>query len=193
MQLDCKMSDAVASSDETDKIVWLKMPRGEVLALNGVTVTADSRIRSRCVPHISPCWSLSIEAASEHDSGFYVCQTNAMRTKYVYLDVLVPPRLVSAAQDRVDVNASSNASLTCEFTGKPEPQIKWFKHVHGVAKEIEKSRGSPTLHLHVHSKDAPSEFECVADNAVPPTVSKKIFLNIQCKPWAHAPNALKSS
>jgi hypothetical protein len=31
------------------------------------------------------------------------------------------------------------------------------------------------------SRDSTNEYECVADNDVPPTVSKKIFLNVRCK------------
>ena len=179
VQLDCKMKDKSVSED--DKIVWLRMPKGEVLALNGNHVTADHRIRSKCMANMSPCWSLTIDEAHESDSGFYVCQTNAMRTKYVYLDVMVPPRLLTQYPvDRIDVNQSSNASLTCEVYGKPEPTVKWYKYQNGQAKEIDKYRGLKTLNIHIH-KDSPSEFECVADNSIPPTISKKIFLNIQCK------------
>ena len=46
--------------------------------------------------------------------------------------------------------------------------------------KLEKFRGSKTINLYIH-KDSPSEFECVADNSIPPTVSKKIYLNIQRK------------
>lgn len=45
---------------------------------------------------------------------------------------------------------------------------------------LEKFRGTKTINIHVN-KDSASEYECVADNSIPPTVSKKIFLNIQCK------------
>lgn len=38
--------------------------------------------------------------------------------------------------DRIDVNQNTNASLTCEFYGKPEPLVKWFKYHNGNPKEI---------------------------------------------------------
>ena len=134
VQLDCKMKDLIS---EDDKIVWLKMPKGEVLALNGNRVTSDPRITTKCVSSLTPCWSLVITNTRESDSGFYVCQTNAMQTKYVYLDIMVPPKLLTQYPvDRIDVNQSSNASITCEFYGKPEPLIKWYKYNNGVAKEI---------------------------------------------------------
>lgn len=46
----------------------------------------------------------------------------------------------------------------------------------------EKFRGSKTISFYIH-KDSSSEYECVADNSIPPTVSKKIYLNIQCNFW----------
>ena len=64
------------------------MPKGEVLTLNGNRVSQDARINSRCVNNMLPCWSLVITNTRESDSGFYVCQTNAMQTKYVYLDIM---------------------------------------------------------------------------------------------------------
>jgi hypothetical protein len=85
VQIDCKMKNL--NSDD-DKIVWLKMPKGEVLALNGNRVAQDSRITTRCVDNVVPCWSLLIVNTRETDTGFYVCQTNAMQTKYVYLDIM---------------------------------------------------------------------------------------------------------
>ena len=85
VQIDCKMKNL--NSDD-DKIVWLKMPKGEVLTLNGNRVTQDSRINTKCINNVSPCWSLIITNTRESDTGFYVCQTNAMQTKYVYLDIM---------------------------------------------------------------------------------------------------------
>jgi hypothetical protein len=85
VQIDCKMKNL--NSDD-DKIVWLKMPKGEVLALNGNRVTQDSRLTTKCVDNVVPCWSLIITNTRESDTGFYVCQTNAMQTKYVYLDIM---------------------------------------------------------------------------------------------------------
>jgi len=64
------------------------MPKGEVLTLNSNRVTQDQRINAKCVKNMLPCWSIVIENTKESDSGFYVCQTNAMQTKYVYLDIM---------------------------------------------------------------------------------------------------------
>jgi hypothetical protein len=159
------------------------MPKGEVLTLNGNSVSSDKRIQSKCVEsNESPCWSLFIRDTRESDTGFYVCQTNTMQTKYIYLDIMVPPKLLTKYPiDRIDVNQTMNATLTCDFYGKPEPLIKWFKkNKAGQEKEIEKYRGLKTISPYIH-KDTANEYECVADNSIPPTVSKKIILNIQCK------------
>ena len=80
-----------------------------------------------------------------------------MQTKYVYLDImgnnlwvytcftckflgfmiLVPPKLLTQYPvDRIDVNQTTNASITCEFYGKPDPLVKWYKYNNGVQKEI---------------------------------------------------------
>lgn len=85
IQLDCKMKNL---ANDDDKIVWLKMPKGEVLTLNGNRVTPDQRINSKCIQNMTPCWSLIITETRESDTGFYVCQTNAMQTKYIYLDIM---------------------------------------------------------------------------------------------------------
>ena len=66
------------------------MPKGEVLTLNGNRVAQDSRIISKCNPNQIPCWSLIIKETRESDTGFYVCQNNAMQTKYIYLDIMGP-------------------------------------------------------------------------------------------------------
>jgi hypothetical protein len=64
------------------------MPKGEVLTLDSNRVTLDSRVYSECHRNKMPCWVLHIENTMETDSGYYVCQTNSMQTKYIYLDVL---------------------------------------------------------------------------------------------------------
>lgn len=64
------------------------MPKGEVLALNNNRVSPDLRINTKCSANMSPCWSLTITNTRETDTGFYVCQTNAMQSKYVYLDIM---------------------------------------------------------------------------------------------------------
>lgn len=40
--------------------------------------------------------------------------------------------------DRIDVNQSTNFSIQCEFYGKPEPLVKWYKYSNGNQKEIGK-------------------------------------------------------
>ena len=91
----------------------------------------------------------------------------------------VPPKLLTQYPlDRIDVNQTMNASIKCEFYGKPEPLIKWYKYQRGSQKEMEKYRGQSTINLFIH-KDSASVYECVADNSIPPTISKKIYLNIQ--------------
>ena len=64
------------------------MPKGEVLTLDSNRVIPDTRISSECHKHKIPCWMLHIDQTKETDSGYYVCQTNSMQTKYIYLDVL---------------------------------------------------------------------------------------------------------
>ena len=60
------------------------MPKGEILTLDSNRVTQDTRIYSECQKNKIPCWVLNIENVIESDSGYYVCQTNSMQTKYIY-------------------------------------------------------------------------------------------------------------
>lgn len=134
IQLDCKIINLV---NDDGKIVWLKMPKGEILTLNGNRVTPDQRISSKCNQNQVPCWSLLIKDVRESDTGFYVCQNNAMQTKYIYLDIMVPPKLLTNYPvDRIDVNQSMSAIIECEFYGKPEPLVKWYKYHDGNPKEM---------------------------------------------------------
>lgn len=49
----------------------------------------------------------------------------------------MPPKLLTQYPvDRIDVNQSTNASITCEFYGKPDPLIKWYKYTNGIQKEM---------------------------------------------------------
>ncbi len=138
IQLDCKIRDVV---NDDGKVVWLKMPKGEILTLNGNRVTQDQRVSAKCAQHQIPCWSLFIQEARESDTGFYVCQTNSMQTKYIYLDIMVPPKLLTNYPvDRLDVNQNKSSRIACEFYGKPEPLIKWYRYEGGNQKEIGKYR-----------------------------------------------------
>ena len=82
----------------------------------------------------------------------------------------------------------STVSLECNADGYPRPVIKWRREKgekikilgkNGRMKKVDRFIGSKLTIHDVETKDMGS-YLCMADNGVPPIVSKRIFLYVQC-------------
>lgn len=80
-------------------------------------------------------------------------------------------------------------SLECNADGYPIPVIKWRRedgrkikimNKTGRMKKVDRYIGSKLTIHDVQTEDMGS-YLCMADNGVPPIVSKRIFLYVQCK------------
>ena len=75
-----------------------------------------------------------------------------------------------------------NVSLQCHATGHPKPKISWRRE---DGAPIAQGRfvgawDGSELHLPVISRHQMGAYLCIASNSVPPSVSKRIVLNVHC-------------
>ena len=91
-----------------------------------------------------------------------------------------------------DVEAKLGASvkIKCNADGYPTPTIKWMREDGNLIKIKDSSTGrtlklekfiGPTLVIHNVDTEDMGSYLCIADNGVPPIVSKRIFVYVQCK------------
>ncbi|KFM77193.1 Lachesin, partial [Stegodyphus mimosarum] len=130
-----------------------------------------------------------------------MCQINTepMVSQLGYLDVLVPPAIIdSGTSSDTVVEERSKVSLRCEASGYPTPNITWRRE---DGKQINTgSFGGHKFHLpqttgeylnisQVTREDM-AAYLCIAANGVPPSVSKRILLQVNFRPKIRVPNQL---
>ena len=156
-------------------------------------------------------WFLHIANVQEEDKGRYMCQINTVtaKTQFGYLHVVgkphkmlpalfnlflidfyyyhkVPPNIDDAATSTdVAVREGSNVTMQCRANGSPAPTIRW-KRDDNFKLNINKSLSvteweSNTLELSKVSRGDMGGYLCIASNGIPPSVSKRIKLSIDCK------------
>ncbi|XP_064212175.1 neurotrimin isoform X6 [Tribolium castaneum] len=108
------------------KVAWVRVDTQTILSIHHNVITQNPRISLSYNDHRS--WFLHIRNVQESDRGWYMCQVNTdpMRSRQGYLQVVVPPSIVDreTSSDMV-VLESTNVSLTCKATGYPEPYVMW--------------------------------------------------------------------
>ncbi|EDW37132.1 GL25686 [Drosophila persimilis] len=98
---------------------------------------------------------------------------------------IIPPMIVEGmtSNDMV-VREGQNVSLMCKARGYPEPYVMWRRedgeemliggeHVNVVDGEL--------LHITKVSRLHMAAYLCVASNGVPPSISKRVHLRVQCE------------
>ncbi|XP_071552831.1 lachesin-like isoform X2 [Panulirus ornatus] len=178
------------------KVAWIHLDRQMIVSIHNHVITRQPRFT---VTHDShKTWTLHVTRVMEEDRGHYMCQVNTapMISQTGYLQVVVPPTIVDQASSRsnIVVREKDNVTLKCHGDGFPNPQIKWRRE---DSKPIETSDGrrvhqldGPTLHLRHVSRTNMGAYLCIASNGVPPSVSKRITLDVEFAPQMHVPNQL---
>ncbi|KAH1023023.1 hypothetical protein HUJ04_012310 [Dendroctonus ponderosae] len=98
----------------------------------------------------------------------------------------VPPNIDdSLSSSDVIVREGSNETLFCKATGFPEPSLKW-KRDDGAKFSINKTHKvyeceGEKLELYKISRLDMGAYLCIATNGIPPSVSKRIKLSVDCK------------
>ncbi|XP_017781806.1 PREDICTED: lachesin-like isoform X3 [Nicrophorus vespilloides] len=179
------------------KVAWVRVDTQTILSIHHNVITQNPRISLSYNDHRS--WYLHIKNVQEADRGWYMCQVNTdpMRSRQGYLQVVVPPSIVDreTSSDMV-VLESTNVSLTCKATGYPEPYVMWRRedgenyryngeNVNVVDGEVLFITKVSRLHM--------ANYLCIASNGVPPSISKRVQLRVQFPPMLTIPNQLEGA
>ena len=157
-----------------------------ILSIQNHVITKNHRISISHTEH--RIWQLRIRDVKESDRGWYMCQINTdpMKSQVGYLDVVVPPDIIDyqTSNDMI-VEIGKNISLTCSASGLPTPIITWRREK-DLPLYIENGRHiysteGPNLTLYHVSRETMGAYLCIASNGVPPTVSKRISVLVNCK------------
>ncbi|ROT72556.1 putative lachesin [Penaeus vannamei] len=100
---------------------------------------------------------------------------------------LVPPTIDdSRSSGDVTVDEGKDVSMTCEARGDPSPVIRWVREGGerfnmNTSQTVDEYLGK-TLFIPGVSRNHSGAFLCIASNGVPPSVSKRILLNVKFPP-----------
>ena len=122
-----------------------------------------------------------------------MCQINTdpMTSQSAWLSVLIPPD-IDTNRTSGDITAHEHedtARLTCHARGVPRPKIVWrregggkirIRSNHHQQRSVDVWSGD-TLEIHRVRREDMGAYLCIATNDVPPTVSQRIYLHVQCK------------
>ncbi|XP_032787845.1 lachesin isoform X1 [Daphnia magna] len=179
------------------KVAWVRVDTHSILTIHNKVITRNYRIGLAQADGRN--WDLKISNVAESDRGFYMCQINTdpMRYQEAYIEVVVPPDIIdSESSTDTIVREGSNVSLTCAASGHPQPHILWRREdgasiTRGKLKS--NSFDGEVLGLPRVSRLHIGAYLCIASNGVPPSVSKRIVLNVQFAPVLWIPNQLEGT
>lgn len=178
------------------KVAWIHLNRKMIVSIHNHVITRQPRFT---VTHDShKTWTLHVRQVTQEDRGQYMCQVNSapMISQQGYLQVVVPPNIMdsNSSKSNIVVREKDNVTLSCHADGFPVPVIKWRRE---DARGIQTSDGrkvhqldGATLGLRQVSRTHMGAYLCIASNGVPPSVSKRITLDVEFAPQMHVPNQL---
>uniref|UniRef100_A0A6P7F3C1 Lachesin-like n=1 Tax=Diabrotica virgifera virgifera TaxID=50390 RepID=A0A6P7F3C1_DIAVI len=180
----------------TYKVAWIHIDRQMILTIHRHVI---SRVPRFSVSHDNAkTWLLHVSSVQKEDRGYYMCQvnTNPMISQVGYLQVVVPPNIIDteSTQSTVAVRENQNISLTCKADGFPTPKIMWRRE-DGQAISVERRKKvnvyeGDQLNLTRISRTEMGAYLCIATNGVPPSVSKRIIVDVEFSPMIWVPNQL---
>ncbi|XP_066945847.1 neurotrimin-like isoform X2 [Macrobrachium rosenbergii] len=179
------------------KVSWMHLDRVMLLTIDENVITLIPRYR--VTKDDSTTWTLHIENVSPDDTGYYVCQVNMepVINQVGYVQVVVPPKFVDeeSSQSHVSVQEENDVRLMCRAEGVPKPKIHWKREdekpfsIKGPQNNVKQIESEELLLKKVTRKDM-GAYLCIASNKVPPSISKRIVLDIQFQPVITVPNQL---
>ncbi|CAL4226931.1 unnamed protein product, partial [Meganyctiphanes norvegica] len=179
------------------KVGWIHLRRQMIVAVHTRIITRISRYS---VTHDShKTWTLHITGVTEDDRGYYMCQINTdpALSQVGYLQVVVPPMILDeeSSKSEIQVREKQNINLQCTARGFPEPRIRWKREdgkgiVANGNNRPELVYEDDMLSLQEVSRTQMGAYLCIASNGVPPSVSKRITIEVEFPPQIHVPNQL---
>ncbi|KAL7638245.1 UNVERIFIED_CONTAM: hypothetical protein RMT77_010809 [Armadillidium vulgare] len=177
------------------KLAWIQQDRSAILTVGKHVITRNPRIGVMHDEHRT--WYLIIRKVNPGDAGTYMCQINTepVTSQIGVVNVVVPPYIKDEMTSKdVRLQEGSSVNLACSSRGSPIPTVKW-KREDGrpirinSTKTVEEVSG-PILHLtHLERSDM-GAYLCIASNGVPPSVSKRIQVQVKFRPSVYAPHQL---
>lgn len=196
---DATLQCQVKKLSQNYKVGWLKVSDQTILTLHKRVITHNNRIHVTHDEHRT--WNLHIKNVQQVDQGCYMCQINTaiMKKQLGCITVMVPPDIkADKTSSDTEVDEGANATLFCHATGQPTPVITWRREdgspfsIKLSKRRVDSYQGDRLVLYKVRRSDM-GAFMCIASNNVPPTVSKRIMLNIKFPPHVKVDNELVGS
>lgn len=181
------------------KVAWIKLDTQTLISYDVNVISRDRRLR--ITNSNKRQWFLHIKDVNVLDRGYYMCQVNTepMVSQAGYLDVLVPPSIQDdvTSTDTV-VEERSSVSLRCAASGYPPPHISWRRENNkdinlgsvGNTRNIVQRVEGEYLNLTQVTREDMGAYLCIASNGVPPSVSKRILLQVNFQPKIRVANQM---
>ncbi|XP_068214608.1 lachesin-like [Palaemon carinicauda] len=201
------------------KVAWVQVDTQTILTIHKQVITRNPRISLLHNDHRT--WHLQLKNVRESDRGWYMCQVNTdpMRYKQGYVDVVVPPDIIDKeSTGDLTIREGQDVSLTCRAKGHPPPNIVWRREDNkeivldsekielGISNGImsgleERDPGlnpvrevkGEKLEMRKVSRLQMGPYLCIASNGVPPSISKRTNLKVQFPPVAWVPQQLEGA
>jgi len=178
------------------KVAWVHIDRQMILTIARHVITRIPRFNIIHDSHHT--WTLQIRDVQPEDKGYYMCQVNTdpMISMTGHLDVVVPPNIIDeeSSSSEVSIREKHNTSLVCKSNGVPHPNITWRREdgrpIYREPQNKKTTHHGEYLELQDISREQMGAYLCIASNHVPPSVSKRITLNVEFQPMMYIPNQL---
>ncbi|KYM91883.1 Lachesin [Atta colombica] len=190
----------IAFKDESFFVAWIKSDSRAILAIHTHMVAHNPRLSVTHNGHNT--WKLHVTNVQPNDSGTYMCQVNTdpMRSQTGYMKVVIPPDIMDLdnTADMLTAKENGDLMLRCRATGNPEPVVIWrredgrnitLRNENSVKRTARTFEGEQ-LHLRGIQRQEMGSYLCIASNGVPPSVSKRYYVNVRFKPLIKVSNQL---
>ncbi|XP_058812422.1 lachesin-like isoform X2 [Topomyia yanbarensis] len=181
------------------RVAWIKADAKAILAIHEHVITNNGRLS---VTHNDyNTWTLVIRNVKMEDRGLYMCQVNTdpMKMQTAFLEVVIPPDVIyEETSGDMMVPEGGSAKLVCKARGYPKPKIIWRREdgreiiarngTHGKMKATVVE--GEMLSLTKVTRSEMGAYMCIASNGVPPSVSKRMKLQVHFHPLIQVPNQL---
>jgi len=179
------------------KVAWIKSDSKAILAIHDVVITHFNRLSVVHDDHNT--WTLTLKNVQRSDSGPYMCQVNTdpMRHQVGHLEVVVPPDIItSETSSDIIIPEGGSARLQCKARGHPPPTISWQREdgQQIVLRQGRKHKVSTftgeVLQLERVTRSEMGVYLCIANNGIPPLVSKRTLVTVNFPPLLEAASSL---